>query len=379
MIIKNGKVLDKSFRFIDADVLVKDGKIVKVGKVDCCPCEEVIDASGKYVIPGFVDIHTHGCGGVDTCYGTKETIDTLSLTQGKAGITSFCPTTMTIPVDELRNVMQCVGDYVKAGNPTGADVVGIYMEGPFFSEKKKGAQRADCLKNPDVALFDEMNEASGNIIKVVAVAPELPGAVDFISAVKDRVTVSIAHTDCNYDQAMAAIYAGATHVTHLFNAMNGLTHRAPGVIGAAADTNVVTELISDGIHINPTVVRIAFKLMDGRVNLISDSMEAAGMPNGEYQLGGQKVFVNDKKATLADGTIAGSATCLADCVRKAISFGIPMADAIKAATLTPATEIGLEDKIGKIDVGNDADILLLNKDEDLTLDTIIMKGKVRTF
>lgn len=376
MIIKNGKVLDKSFRFVDADVLVKDGKIVKIGAVEA-DGEEVIDAAGKYVIPGLVDIHTHGCGGVDTCGGTKEIMDTLSYTQGKAGITSFCPTTMTIPVDELRSVMKCVGDYKKAGNPTGADVVGIYMEGPFFSEKKKGAQRADCLKNPDVALFDEMNEASGNIIKVVAVAPELPGSMEFISAVKDRVKVSIAHTDCDYACAMDAIHAGAGHVTHLFNAMNGLTHRAPGVVGAAADTNVVTELISDGIHINPTVVRIAFTLMNGRVNLISDSMEATGMPNGEYQLGGQKVFVKDKKATLADGTIAGSSTNLMDCVRKAVSFGIPMTDAIKAATLTPATEIGLQDKIGKIDIGNDADILVLDK--DLALETIIMKGNVKTF
>ena len=376
MIIKNGKVLDKSFHFVDADVLVKDGKIVKIDEIDAAG-EEVIDEAGKYVIPGLVDIHTHGCGGVDTCEGTKETMDILSETQGKAGITSFCPTTMTIPVDDLRKVMKCVGDYKKAGNPTGADVVGIYMEGPFFSEKKKGAQRGDCLKNPDVALFDELNEASGNIIKVVAVAPELPGSMEFISAVKDRVTVSIAHTDCDYKCAMCAIRAGASHITHLFNAMNPMTHRAPGVVGAAADTNVATELISDGIHIAPTMVRATFTLMKNRVNLISDSMEATGMPDGEYQLGGQKVFVKNKKATLADGTIAGSSTNLMDCVRKAVSFGIPVPEALKAATLTPATEIGLQDKIGKLDVGNDADILIVDK--DLELETIIMKGKVRTF
>lgn len=377
MIIKNGKVLDKSFRFVDADVVVKNGKIVKIGKACCCGDDEVIDAAGKYVIPGLVDIHTHGCGGVDACTGTKEVMDTLSYTQGKAGITSFCPTTMTIPVDELKNAMTCIGEYARAGKPTGADVVGIYMEGPFCSEKKKGAQRADCIKNPSVELFDEMNEASGNLIKVVTVAPEMPGSMEFISAVKDRVVVSIAHTDCDYDCAMEAIHAGATHVTHLFNAMNGLTHRAPGVIGAAADTNVVTEIISDGIHITPTVIRVAFKLMEGRVNLISDSMEATGMPNGEYQLGGQKVYVKDRKATLENGTIAGSASSLMDCLKQAISFGIPMTTAIKAATLTPATEIGLQDKIGKIDIGNDADILLLDK--DFNLETIIMKGAVKTF
>lgn len=377
MIIKNGKVLDKSFHFVDADVVVKDGKIVKIGKACTCGETEVIDAAGKYVIPGLVDIHTHGCGGVDACNGTKETLDILSTTQGKAGITSFCPTTMTIPEDELLATMKYIGEYKKAGNPAGADVAGIYMEGPFISAKKKGAQREDCVKAPDVAFFDKMNEASGNIIKVVTVAPEAEGSMEFISAVKDRVTISIAHTDCDYACAMDAIHAGASHITHLYNAMNGLTHRAPGVVGAAADTNVATELICDGIHINPAVIRLTFKVMEGRVNLISDSMEATGMPNGEYQLGGQKVFVKDKKATLADGTIAGSSTNLMDCMRNVVKFGIPLPEAVKAATLTPATEIGMQDKIGKIDIGNDADILVLDK--DLELETIIMKGKVRTF
>lgn len=377
MIIKNGKVLDKSFHFVDADVLVKDGKIVKIGKVCTCGEEEVIDAAGKYVIPGLVDIHTHGCGGVDACNSNKEIIDTLSYTQGKAGITSFCPTTMTIPEEELLATMKTIGDYKKAGNPAGADVAGIYMEGPFIDEAKKGAQRADCIKAPTVEFFDKMNEASGNIIKVVTVAPEKEGALEFISAVKDRVKVSIAHTSCDYDCAMDAIHAGAGHITHLYNAMPGLTHRAPGVVGAAANTNVVTELICDGIHIHPAVIRLTFKVMEGRVNLISDSMEATGMPNGEYQLGGQKVFVKDKKATLADGTIAGSSTNLMDCMRNVVKFGIPLPEAIKSATLIPATEIGMQDKIGKIDIGNDADILVL--DNNLEIDTIIMKGKVKTF
>lgn len=369
MILKNGLVLDKSFRFISADVEVKDGKIVQIAS--SIEGKDVVDCKGNYVIPGLVDIHTHGCGGADTCDATIEAMDIMSKTQGDAGVTSFCATSMTLPKEELENIFETVAKYM-AGEQKKASVIGINMEGPFFNASKKGAQRGDCLRLPDVEFFRELNKKSNYAVKLVDIAPELEGSMEFIKAVKDEVTVSIGHTACDYEIAMQSILCGVKHVTHLYNAMNGFTHRAPGIIGAVSDSNVDAELISDGIHIDPTVIRTTFKFAPDRVCLISDSMSAAGMPNGEYELGGQKVFVNNKKATLEDGTIAGSATNLMDCVRKAVEFGIPLPTAVKAASFTPSRSIGMEKQIGSIDVGLDADIVVLGK--DLELKKVYFKG-----
>ncbi|MEG1996366.1 MAG: N-acetylglucosamine-6-phosphate deacetylase [Oscillospiraceae bacterium] len=374
MLLKNADLLDKSFRFIKADLLIKDGKIAQIGNLCSCEDEVQIDCTNKYVIPGLVDIHTHGCGGCDTCDATKAALDTLSLTQGNAGITSFCATTMTLPETQLEKIFATIREYM-AGHQKKANIIGINMEGPFFNASKKGAQRGDCLKLPDVQMFNRLNDISANAVKLVDLAPELDGSLEFIRAVKDKVTVSIGHTAADYDTATAAIQNGATHVTHLFNAMNPLTHRAPGVVGAAADSNVTTELISDSIHIDGTVIRATFKLMQDRVCLISDSMSATGMPNGEYELGGQKVFVKDKKATLEDGTIAGSSTNLMDCMKKAVSFGIPLAQAIKSASFIPAKAIKMENKIGSLDINLDADILILDK--SLNLEKVIIKGECK--
>lgn len=373
MILKNGFVLDKSFHFVKADVAVKDGKIAHIGKCDCCD-SEVVDCTGKYIIPGLVDIHTHGCGGADACDATIEAMRVLSETQGKAGITSFCATTMTLTEEELSKIFTTIGEFMSQ-KPNGAAVIGINMEGPFFNESKKGAQRGDCLKLPDVDFFKRLNAKCGNNVKLVDLAPELDGSIEFIKAVKDEVAVSIGHTAADYDIAMNAILNGASHITHLYNAMNGLTHRAPGVIGAAADTNVYAELICDGIHIDASAIRAAFKLMEDRICLISDSMSACGMPNGEYELGGQKVIMNNKKATLVDGTIAGSATSLADCMRKAVEFGIPMESAVKAATFNPAASIGMEKQIGSIDVKLDADLIVMDK--EMNFEKVYFKGEIK--
>lgn len=369
MIFKNGTVLDRSFRFIKADVGVRDGKITHIGKIDSN--EDVVDISGKYLIPGLVDIHTHGCGGSDACDATMEAFDVMSDVQGKAGVTSFCATSMTVPEEQIERIFKTVKAY-REGPQKRASVIGINMEGPFFNESKKGAQRGDCLKTPDVDFFRRLNEVSGNCVRLVDLAPELENSIEFIKAVKMETVVSIGHTAADYAIAMDAIENGASHITHLYNAMNGLTHRSPGVIGAAADTNVYTELICDGIHIDASAIRAAFRLMNDRVCLISDSMSACGMPNGEYELGGQKVIMCDKKATLVDGTIAGSATNLADCMRKAVEFGIPLETAIKAASYNPAKSINMEREIGSIDVGLDADLIVM--DGDLNFEHIFFKG-----
>lgn len=374
MILKNAQVLDRSFNFIKADVLVKDGKIAHIGKCDC-PAQHVVDCTGKYLIPGLVDIHTHGCGGADACDADAEGLKTISITQGKAGITSVCATTMTVPREELIDIFTTIGKYMK-GEQHGATIIGVHMEGPFFCESKKGAQRGDCLLNPNVELFDELNALCDNTIKVVDLAPELDGAVEFIKAVKDRTVISLGHTNCDYAIAMEAIQNGASHITHLYNAMNPISHRSPGVIGAASDTDVFPELICDGVHIDAPCVRLAFKAMKDRVCLISDSMRACGMPNGEYTLGGQKVIMKDKVATLVDGTIAGSATNVADCMRKAVEFGIELTDAIKAATFNPAKSINMEHQIGSIAVGLDADLIVMNS--DLEFEQVYFKGETKT-
>lgn len=370
MLLKNALVLDASFRFVKTDVLVQNGKIAHIG--EGCTDPDTVDCTDRYLIPGLVDIHTHGCGGADACDGTREALETLSETQGKAGITSFCATGMTVPQAQLEQVFAAVAAYRKE-KPKGADIIGINMEGPFFHESKKGAQRGDCLRLPDVELFRSLNKLAEGCILLVDLAPELEGAIDFIKEVKQEVRVSIGHTTADYDTAMTAFQNGADHVTHLFNAMNGLTHRAPGIVAAASDSRAYTELISDGIHIHPAAIRVAFRLNPDRVCLISDSMSACGMPNGEYELGGQKVFVKDKKATLADGTIAGSATSLADCMRKAVSFGIPLETAVKAATYNPAASVGLDKKIGSIAVGLDADLIVMRP--DLSFETVYFKGE----
>ena len=252
---------------------------------------------------------------------------------------------------------------------------GVNMEGPFFNKSKKGAQAEKYIVDPDFDMFKRLYDLTGGNIRLVDVAPELPGAVEFIRKASQLCTVSIAHTSATYDEAKEAFANGATHTTHLFNAMPAFTHRAPGVVGAASDYAAHVEMISDGIHLHPAVVRAVFSLFGAdRVCLISDSMRAAGMPNGEYSLGGQKVFMTDGKATLEDGTIAGSATCLPECFRRAVSFGVPVETALKAATINPAKAVGLFDEVGSVTAGKRADVLVMDKGT-LQPEVIFIGGK----
>lgn len=372
MILKNGLVFTQDARFEAADVELEGGKIARVALPGTLHGPEEIDASGKYVTPGFVDIHIHGSRGSDFCDNGAEHIETMSSYLGSEGVTSFCATTMAFDEPILTAIFDTAKPYI--GRETGGAVLrGINMEGPFFSKAKKGAQAEKYIVDPDIAMFDRLYKEADGAIKLVDVAPELPGAVEFIAAASKKCVVSIAHTTANYDQAKAAFAAGATHVTHLFNAMPPFAHRDPGVVGAASDDAAHVEMISDGIHLHPAVVRSVFKWFgDDRVCLISDSMRAAGMPNGVYSLGGQTVYVTDGKATLEDGTIAGSATCLAECFRRAVRFGVPLASALRAATINPAQAVGLFDTLGSITEGKRADVLVL--DETLHPEHIFIGG-----
>ncbi|MEM1485779.1 N-acetylglucosamine-6-phosphate deacetylase [Oscillospiraceae bacterium PP1C4] len=373
MIIQNGMVFQPNRQFSLADIVVNGDRISEIlppGSLD----GDVIDAKGCYVVPGFVDIHIHGAAGSDFCDGTRADFLKISSYLGSQGVTSFCGTSMALDEPSLCEIFSAAGSFIGEENPGCAMMRGINMEGPFFSTKKKGAQCEDYLIAPDTALFHRLNELSGHHVLLVDVAPELDGADAFIREVSPHTVVSLAHTTAGYDCAAAGFTAGASHVTHLFNAMPSLHHRDPGVIGAASDYAAHVELISDGIHMHPSVVRAVFKWFGAeRVCLISDAMRACGMPDGEYSLGGQDVKVADGKATLADGTIAGSATNLAECFRRAVSFGVPLESALCAVTESPAKTVGLFDELGSIEKGKRADILILN--QDLSLNRVIIGGK----
>ncbi|MBQ6622412.1 MAG: N-acetylglucosamine-6-phosphate deacetylase [Mogibacterium sp.] len=331
------------------------------------------DLGGSKVLPGLVDIHTHGNSGADFSDGDTDGLFRMARYLASNGVTSFAPATMTLPYETLAAAFETAVQF-RARRPAGcARVVGIHMEGPFLAEKRKGAQNAEHLREPDFDAFRKLYDSCGGLISIVDVAPELPGAVAFTGRAKEHCVVSVGHTDAGYEEAAAVFDAGATHLTHLFNAMPPIDHRRPGVIGAASERDTVrAELICDGVHVHPGAVRMAFRLFAGRICLISDALRCCGMPDGEYELGGQAVYLRDGAARLADGTLAGSAANLYTCMRNAIRFGIPEAEAIRSATIVPARQIGAADQIGSIEAGKLADFVVC--DDALNLRQVYVKG-----
>ena len=320
------------------------------------------DLGGAYVIPGLIDVHTHGNMGADFSDADYDGLVRMGKYLLSQGITSFAPASMTLPPETLAAVFRTAKQMHEEKPESAARLIGINMEGPFFSEKRKGAQNAAYLLNPDFDLLQRLNEASGGLIRIACVAPELPGAIPYIQKASKLCTVSVAHTDAGYEEASQAFEAGATQVTHLFNAMPGFHHRNPGVIGAASEReDVRAELICDGIHVHESAVRAAFKLFPGRICLISDAARALGMPDGRYELGGQETFLSGRRLTLEDGTIAASVTNLFDCMKNAVEFGIPMEEAIHSATLVPARAAGYEKELGSIEAGKLADFIVCDK------------------
>ncbi len=372
MDFKNAMVYTEDFRFRLGCFSVEKGRFTNVLGQER---PEAVDLEGAYVIPGLVDIHTHGNSGADFSDADEPGLRRMAAYNARNGVTSFAPTSMTLPYEVLSKAFAVGRKVAGTRAPGEARVVGINMEGPFFSEKRKGAQNAAYLQNPDLEAFTALNQTCGGLIKLVDLAPELPGAAEFAKHVSKICKVSIAHTDCTYEQAAALLDAGASHLTHLYNAMPGIHHRTPGPIGAGSEREkVYAELICDGVHIHPSAVRMAFRLFPGRICLISDSMRACGMPEGESDLGGQKVYIKGRKATLADGTIAGSATDLMECLRTAVSFGIPLADAVTAAAVNPAKVLGIYDRVGSLEEGKEANVAVL--DRNLELKAVIFHGEV---
>ena len=370
MRITGGQVFDLKEGFVRRDVCF-DGRLLSNSSAD----GKTYDASGCYVIPGLTDLHFHGCMGKDFSDADPEGLEIMAKYELSQGVTQICPAGMTLLEEQLTKVCQVAAAHRDANKP-GAELCGINLEGPFLSTAKKGAQKADWIHAPDVDMFRRLMAASKGLVKLVSIAPEEPGAMEFIEAVEGEVTVSIAHTTADYDTAMEAFRLGARQVTHLFNAMPPFSHRAPGVVGAALDTPLCNvELICDGVHIHPSVVRAVFKMFGyKRVILISDTMRAAGMSDGDYTLGGQPVTVKGKLATLADGTIAGSVTNLMNCMRTAVSFGIPLEDAVWAAAVNPARAIGIFSRMGSLEPGKRANVVVL--DQNLELKDVFFRGEL---
>lgn len=366
MVLKNGTVLTEDFTFVRTDVVIEDGVIVAVGPTDA-PGQ---DLNGAYVVPGLVDIHTHGSGGYDHLDGIPEGSDTICRTMAEKGTTSLLATVMTQSRETMltacENVAAC------AGKGEGAHIRGIYLEGPFFSDAYKGAQHPDYLADPDMAFYEALQQASGNRVKIISLAPEREGAVEFIRDLKDA-RAFIGHTDADYETACAAIQAGACGLTHTYNGMRGLHHRTPNALGAALTSDgVYCECICDGFHVHPAMIKLLYQAVGReRFTVISDSLRPAGLPDGEYTSGGQPVIVKDGLARLLNGTIAGSSTCLLQEVRNLVKWGIlSLEDAVYAASAVPSKAAGIFDRVGSIAPGKAADLLILS--EDLELQQVLL-------
>lgn len=372
MIIRNAKVYTLE-GFVQKDLVIRDGRIV----FGAAPAdgEEILDAAGAYALPGLVDVHFHGAVGHDFCDADEAGIQAIADFEASKGVLAICPATMTFSEEILNGIMDAAASHK---NGKGADLVGINMEGPYISPKKVGAQNPKYVQRADVEMFRRLQARSGGLIKLVDIAPEEPGALEFIEACHGETRISIAHTCTDYDTAKKAFAAGASHMTHLYNAMPGITHRDPGPIIAALEEGAEVELICDGVHIHPAVVRFTFNTFgDDRVVLIADSMEACGLPDGQYSLGGQAVTVCGPRATLTEqpGTIAGSATCLYDCMKRAVlDMDVPLVSAVRAASLNPARSIGIDADYGSLEPGRFGNVILA--DEALNIRTIIQKGIV---
>ncbi|MVX65116.1 N-acetylglucosamine-6-phosphate deacetylase [Clostridium chromiireducens] len=373
MLIKNCNIiyLDK---IETGSILIENGCIKEINPTNCSD-ENILDAKGLYVSPGFIDVHIHGAGGCDTMDGTSESINTISKTIVEHGTTSFTPTTMTVSIDDIRKSLDAIKN-VKEKGEGGAHVLGVHLEGPFVSPKAIGAQNPNYILTPSISTYNEIVKDYEDIIVSITLAPEVEGAKELIKYLSSKgIVCSLGHTSATYEEAIEAIECGACHSTHLFNAMTPLNHRNPGVVGAIFDSNITTETISDGVHISYPVLRIAYKQKGtDNVLLISDAMMACCMPNGDYSLGGQDVVVNNGEARLRNGALAGSVLTLDKAIRNVYkNSDLPLYEVIKMASYNGAKHCKVHDHKGQIKEGYDADLILF--DDDINIKKVFILGK----
>lgn len=371
MVIKNAKVYTEEFLFEEKDIYVENDEFAQQASE-----KEIVYADDLYAIPGLVDIHLHGCVGQDFSDGDIDAVQKIAEYEAYHGITTIMPATMSLKEKELVKAVKTIAAY-KNSSKTGAEVAGIYLEGPFMSKERKGVHKEENLLLPDLKLVEKLQKEAKGKIKIVTVAPELSGAIDFIKESSKNYRISIAHTAAGYDVSKEAFAAGATQLTHFFNGMAPFNHREPGIIGAALENDqCMAELICDEFHIHPTVINMTFRIFGAeRVILVSDSMRATGMQDGEYTLGEHNVIVRDGIAKLKDGTLAGSTRNLMDCLKIAVKeMKIPLETAVRAATLNPAVAAGIQDKCGTITSGRKANAVFLDKDLNVVM--VLLNGKL---
>jgi N-acetylglucosamine-6-phosphate deacetylase len=347
-------------------VVVEDDSILDVtGETHAF--RPTLDVGESYIAPGFIDVHVHGIAGADAMDGSQDSLARIAERFASHGVTGFLPTTMTESLDVTLRAAHQIQEFMSTQTdraPAGAQALGIHLEGPWISPQYKGAQNEQHILAPDEQTVHRMLDAAPGTVKIVTLAPELPGADDTIRLLREQgIYVSIGHTGATYEQALQAVALGATHITHCFNAMTGLNHRKPGVVGAALMVDdLFAELIADGVHVHPDVMRLLIRAKGrDRVMLITDAMAAAECPDGTYALGGQAVFVRDGEARLSDGTLAGSTLVLDRAVRNLVQLcRISLVDAVYMASTTPAAAIGLGANKGRICAGYDADFTILD-------------------
>lgn len=381
ILLRGGRVLTPAGMINNGALLIRGHQIVFVGSLSDLPdlSEEYLelDTPDSLIVPGFVDIHIHGVDGADAMDGSHEALDVMSRALVRYGTTSFLPTTMTGDRGSLRQAARAVSEAATRGT-SGANLLGMHLEGPFISINKKGVQNPEYARLPDIAELEDLIELSGNRVRLVSIAPELPGALRVIERLTSRgITVSVGHSNATFADVMKAVNCGLDHATHTFNGMKGFCHREPGTVGAVlALQQIKAEVIADMIHVDPIAIRVlvAAKGVD-RVILISDAIRAVGMPDGEYDLGGLAVTVTDGEARLQDGTLAGTTLTIIEAIRNMVDrVGVCIEEALQMATINPARSIGCDDRKGSLVVGKDADVTVLSR--DLRVQKTIVMGKV---
>ncbi len=371
MVLKNVCFYNEVFEKEVGDIRIENGKFIEIGIIN----EPGEDKSGLIALPGFVDVHIHGCGGADACDCSENALQTMANTLAKQGVTSFCPTTMTLPVEKLEKIAATVADF-RQKQTTGSKIAGINFEGPFIAMEKKGAQNGDYVVPGTEKDFDSLYNASKGLMKLITVAPEAFESDEFIKYASQKCNISVGHSCANGAECQKAVDLGVNHATHLYNAMTAMTHREPGIVGTCLDNDsVMCEIICDGAHVCPTVLRNTFKILGGdRAVVISDSMRGAGLGAGEFELGGQQVFVdeNGRYARLADGTIAASISNVFNEFKNLLEFGIDFKTALKSCTINPAKSINAENEIGSVALGKQADLVFV--DSQLNIKEVIING-----